>query len=160
MLVVNGNANTLPAIINEMPFLTWIHSTYAGVDHVLCPEIVDNPDIILTNAKGVFSSSLAEYAMLSCLHFAKDLPRMIQSKSEKKWDKFKVTELRGTTMGIIGYGDIGRACARLAKSFNMKTIGLRRNPDLSEHDRLVDEVSFYPVNIAIRSDLLLFIDCG
>lgn len=38
-----------------MPLLRWVHSSSAGVEHLLCPEIVDNPNITLTNAKGVFS---------------------------------------------------------------------------------------------------------
>ena len=140
ILVASGNAKSLAPIVKEMPFLCWIHSTFAGVDHIVCPEIVDNDDIILTNARGVFSSSLAEYVIQACMYFAKDIPRLIRQQQQKNWDKFMVTELKGRTMGIIGYGDIGRACARLAKPFGMKVIGLRRNPSLSEHDRLVDEV--------------------
>ena len=47
-----------------MPNLVWIHSLTAGLDHILpCPEISNNEDITLTNAKGVFSSTLAEYTM-------------------------------------------------------------------------------------------------
>ncbi len=50
--------------MKEMPNLVWVHSLFAGLDHILpCPEITDNEDITLTNAKGVFSSTLAEYAM-------------------------------------------------------------------------------------------------
>jgi phosphoglycerate dehydrogenase-like enzyme len=138
---MSGDAAILAPIINEMPFLCWIHSIFAGVEHILCPEIVNNPEIVLTNAKGVYSWSLSEYVIQVCLHFAKDIPRMMKSKEEKVWDKFFVKEIKGATMGIIGYGDIGRACARVAKAFNMKVIGLRRNPDLSEHDRLIDQVS-------------------
>lgn len=85
-----------------MPFLVWIHSITAGVDHMLCPEIVSNPDLILTNAKGVFSSSLAEYVMAACAHFAKDVPRLMRQQRERNWNKFCVKELRGATMGIIG----------------------------------------------------------
>ncbi len=133
-----------------MPFLTWIHSITAGVDHLLCPEIVDSEEITLTNAKGVFSSSLAEYVMLSCLHFAKDVPRWIDNKSHKKWDKFTVTEVRGQTMGIVGYGNIGQACARLAKAFGMKVIGLRKNPSYSSNDKCIDEVR----------NILSIIDCN
>lgn len=139
ILNVSGNAKTLPAIINEMPFLTWIHSITAGVDHMLCPEIVDNEEITLTNAKGIFSSSLAEYVMLSCLHFAKDVPRWMNNKTEKKWEKYTVTEIRNQTMGIVGYGNIGQACARLAKAFGMKVIGLRKNPSYSVNDKNIDE---------------------
>lgn len=104
LLNVTGNADILTDIIKEMPFLEWIHSITAGVDHILCPAITDNDEIILTNAKGVFSNSLAEYVMTACSYFAKDIPRMMRQKDEKKWDKYPVSELRNKTMGIIGYG--------------------------------------------------------
>jgi phosphoglycerate dehydrogenase-like enzyme len=51
-----------------------------------------------------------------------------------------MSELRGTTMGIVGYGDIGRSCARLAKCFGMRVLALRRRPELSASDEFVDEV--------------------
>ena len=129
-----------------MPFLTWIHSITAGVDHLLCPEITDNEEITLTNAKGIFSSSLAEYVMLSCLHFAKQVPRWIANKQQKHWEKFTVTEVRGKTLGIIGYGNIGQACARLAKAFGMRVISLRRNVQYNSTDHIVDEVNHHSVN--------------
>lgn len=125
-----------------MPFLTWIHSITAGIDHILCPEIINNSEITLTNAKGVFSHSLAEYVIQSCMHFAKDIPRLMNQKKEKKWEKFFVSEIRGKTMGIVGYGSIGRACAKLAKAFDMNVIGLRRNPDHGLNEKYLDEVSF------------------
>ncbi len=102
LLNVSGNSKILSEIINEMPFLVWIHSITAGVDHIMCPEIKDNDELILTNAKGVFSSSLAEYVMGACSYFYKDFPRLMRQKDEKLWDQFPVTELRGKTMGIIG----------------------------------------------------------
>jgi phosphoglycerate dehydrogenase-like enzyme len=145
ILNVTGNAQTLPDIINSMPFLTWIHSITAGVDHLLCPEITENEEITLTNAKGIFSSSLAEYVMLACLHFSKQVPRWMNNQREKKWEKFTVSELRGQTMGIVGYGNIGQACARLAKAFGMHIIALRRNPEFNSTDHIVDEVSFQNV---------------
>lgn len=140
LLNISGNAKTLAPIVNEMPFLTWIHSITAGVDHLLCPEIVDNEDITLTNAKGVFSHSLAEYVMFACSYFAKDLPRLRRAQESATWDKFQVSDLRGRTMGIVGYGNIGQACAKLAKAYGMKVLGLRRNPDIGTNDRNVDQL--------------------
>jgi phosphoglycerate dehydrogenase-like enzyme len=102
LLNVTGNAQRLSDIIDDCPFLVWIHSITAGVDHLLCTEIVENPDIYLTNAKGVFSSSLAEFVLFSCSYFAKDLPRLMRQKSEKNFEQFPVKELRGATMGIVG----------------------------------------------------------
>jgi phosphoglycerate dehydrogenase-like enzyme len=129
-----------------MPFLVWIHSITAGVDHLLCPEIVENEDIILTNAKGIFSSTLAEYVMQSCMFFAKSIPKLLQQKQEKVWNQFPITELRGKTMGIVGYGNIGQACARLAKAFGMKIIALRRNPEESSEDQYIDQVWSIPLS--------------
>jgi phosphoglycerate dehydrogenase-like enzyme len=105
-LNITGNATILSEIIKEMPFLEWIHSITAGVDHIMCPAISENDEIVLTNAKGVFSCSLAEYVMTACSYFAKNIPRMLTQQKEKKWEKFCVTELKEKTMGIVGYGEI------------------------------------------------------
>lgn len=145
LLNITGNSKVLGEIICQMPFLVWVHSLSAGVDHMMCPELENNEDITLTNAKGVFSSSLGEYVMGACSYFAKNIPRLNNQKKEHKWEKFCVKELKGQTMGIVGYGSIGHACARLAKAYGMNVIGLRKNPSLSDNDRSVDKVrySFY-----------------
>jgi phosphoglycerate dehydrogenase-like enzyme len=49
-------------------------------------------------------------------------------------------ELRGKTMGVVGYGDIGRSCAKLATVYGMRVVGLRRRPFLSKTDPLLDIV--------------------
>jgi phosphoglycerate dehydrogenase-like enzyme len=140
ILNVSGNAKVLGEIIDQMPFLQWIHSITAGIDHILCPQIVDNDEIILTNARGIFSNYLAEYVIGAIMHFAKGIPRMLAQQRENKWEKFPVTEIKGKTMGIIGYGSIGQSCARLAKAFGMRVVALRKNPTHSRNDPLVDEV--------------------
>eukprot|EP01041_Mallomonas_annulata_P016582 gene16582-34541_t len=94
----------------------------------------------MTNAKGIFSSSLAEYVMGVCTYFSKDFPRLMRQKNEHKWEKYCVTELRGQTMGILGYGDIGKACAILAKAYGMRVIAMRRRPEMSAEDPLIDEI--------------------
>lgn len=69
LLNITGSKQILAEIVNEMPFLVWIHSITAGVDHILCPEIVDNNDILLTNAKGAVS--LLVRPRLNHLHHTK-----------------------------------------------------------------------------------------
>ncbi|KAJ1423921.1 D-isomer specific 2-hydroxyacid dehydrogenase [Ochromonadaceae sp. CCMP2298] len=140
LLNVTGSAQRLSDIIDDLPFLVWVHSITAGVDHLLCDEIVHNPDVKLTNAKGVFSSSLAEFVLFSCSYFAKDLPRLHRQQRTHTWEQFPVKELRGATMGIVGYGSIGQACARLAKVYGMRILALRRNPDNSRSDCNIDHV--------------------
>ncbi len=128
----------IPLVLENYPTIEWIHVRSAGIDFIVSDElssiITNNKNIKVTNAKGQFSSSLAEYTMMACSYFAKDLPRLMKQKSNKEWSKFDVEELRGKTLGIVGYGDIGRACAKLAHVYGMKIIALRRNPKLSSND--------------------------
>ncbi|GBF97360.1 D-isomer specific 2-hydroxyacid dehydrogenase [Raphidocelis subcapitata] len=114
--------------------LRWLHSASAGLEHLLFPELVEGP-VVLTNAKGVYSHSLAEYALTCCSWFAKDFPRLIAAKDAKNWDPYDVEELRGKTLGVVGYGDIGQATAKLARAFRMRVIALRRRAELSEAEK-------------------------
>lgn len=149
---ISGDAKTLAPIIRAMPNLVWVHSTSAAVDHILCPEIVENNDIVFTNSRGVFSSSLAEYVIGSCLYFAKGFRRLDMQKEQHNWERFPMAELRGKTMGIVGYGNIGSHCAALAKCFGMRVLALRRQPELCDDDENVDE-AFYPDDIGKRNAL-------
>jgi len=131
----------LAEIIRHVPSIEWVHARSAGVDFMTSEELNECADhVTFTNAKGQFSSTLAEYAMMACAHFAKDVPRLMRQKEHCEWGKFNVRELRGATLGIIGYGDIGRECARLAKAYGMHVIGLRRNPKKSEGDEFCDHI--------------------
>lgn len=130
----------LEPVVSQAPKLVWIHSLSAGIDHMLYPGLVENPNIVVSTAKGIYNSSLAEYVMAMILYFAKNVARLNQQKAEKKWERFYKTEIKGKTMGIVGYGDIGVACATLAKGAGMRVVALRRNPDLSSHDPLIDKV--------------------
>jgi len=129
----------LAKLINQIPSIEWIHSRSAGIDYVTSPTL-SNSKAIMTNAKGSFSSTLAEYTMMAIAYYAKDLPRLLQQKQDKNWSKYSVQEIRGSSLGIIGYGDIGRASATLAKAYGMKVVALRRNPALSNNDPCVDLV--------------------
>ncbi|KAL9178244.1 hypothetical protein ACHAXT_001788 [Thalassiosira profunda] len=132
----------LPLILHKFPSIEWIHVRSAGIDFLESEELpgVTKKGLVMTNAKGQFSSSLAEYAMMACSYFAKDIPRLLAQKGAKVWHDFDIEELRGKTMGIVGYGDIGRATAKLASTYGMKVVALRRNPSKSEHDPICDEV--------------------
>ena len=135
-----GAAAQLGPIVQNMPFLDWIHCFFAGIDHIVCPELLDQSEVIATNARGIFSSSLAEYTMMAIAYFNKDLPRLLKNKNEKAYERFTIGEMRGKTVGIIGYGDIGRSVAVLAKAYGMRVVGMRKHPDLSSKDPLLDRV--------------------
>ena len=134
-----GNREELKRVLAGAPGLEWIHGRYAGLDAILSPELIESP-VPLTNGRGSFSQSLGEFVMCGALYFAKDLPRMLRSKAERRWDVFDVLELSTQTMGIVGHGDIGRAIARRAKAFGMKVLALRRDITPRAGDEDVDRV--------------------
>mmetsp|Transcript_4304 Transcript_4304/g.7910 ORF Transcript_4304/g.7910 Transcript_4304/m.7910 type:complete len:420 (+) Transcript_4304:133-1392(+) len=131
----------LPMVLAAFPTIEWVHVRSAGIDFVVSDEFAEFRDKVeVTNAKGQFSSSLAEYVMMACSYFAKNLPRLMQQQRKKQWSPYDIEELRGKTMGIVGYGDIGKSCAKLATIYGMRVVALRRRPYLSKDDPLCDVV--------------------
>jgi phosphoglycerate dehydrogenase-like enzyme len=134
--------DTLAGLIEKFgpTSLKWIHARSAGLDAFMSDAFRSVPSmgVFTSNAKGSFSSTLAEYTMLAIGFFAKDLPRLLRNKQACNWEKYDVLEIRGARLGIVGYGDIGRAAAKLACAYGMKVTALRRNPDLSRDDRYID----------------------
>lgn len=130
--------DVLAPIVAAMPMLTWIHTLYAGVDMLMFPQVVDNPHIILTNAKGVYNSTLAEYVMGAVSYFTKNIQRLNEQKTRQVWDRFPLREIKGLKLGIVGYGDIGKACARLANAYGMDVVGLKRTISTKDGSPVVD----------------------
>jgi phosphoglycerate dehydrogenase-like enzyme len=120
------------------PRVRWVHSRSAGLDDVLFPELIESP-APLTNGSGVFSQSLGEFFLGAALFFAKGFRRMVRSQEAGIWDPFDIVEVSGQTVGIVGYGDIGRACAARAKAVNMRVLAVKRHgPLLYNMDPLVE----------------------
>ena len=117
----------------------WIHSRSAGLEQTLFPELIES-EVIVTNGSGVFSPSLGEFALAAILYFAKDFRRMIRNQMAGVWEPFDVTMVSGQTLGIVGYGSIGRAVAARARALEMNVLGLRRVPQAPTEDSLIDQV--------------------
>jgi phosphoglycerate dehydrogenase-like enzyme len=145
-----GGRQRLEPLLAKAPRVRWVHSCSAGVENVLFPALVEGP-IVLTNSRGAYSRSLAEWTIAAVLFFAKDLRRLLRSQGEGRWDPFDPEEVAGRTLGIVGYGDIGRAVARYARALGMRVLALRRRP---ERDDLADEVVGYAglLDLMRRSD--------
>lgn len=121
------------------PNLRWVHSFAVGLDRSLFPELVDSP-VILTNGVGVFSAALGEFAVAAILYFAKDFRRMIRNQIAGVWEQFDVLPVSGQTVGIVGYGDIGRAVAARVRPLGMSVLAVKRHAPPSSHRAdLVDE---------------------
>ncbi len=117
----------------------WIQSLAAGVENLLIPELIES-SVTVTNARGVFKRSLADFAIFGILFHYKRGRRLIENQRAHRWDDFRVEWLPGKIMGVVGYGEIGRECARLAQGLGMKIYAIRRNPQNSAGDPIVDRI--------------------
>jgi phosphoglycerate dehydrogenase-like enzyme len=106
---------------------------------VLVPELVAHP-AVLTNGRGAFSAALAEFVLAALLFFAKDLRRLVAQQAAGAWTAFDMERLEGRTVGIVGYGDIGRAVAARLRPLGVDVLALRRRPDRSREDPLAAEI--------------------
>ena len=120
--------------------LRWVHSRSVGLERTLFPELVVS-DVILTNGSGVFSPSLGEFVLAGILYFAKDFRRMVRNQMAGLWEQFDVTLISGQTVGIVGYGDIGRAIAARVRAMGMNVLAVKRHvPAEDRPDRLVEQI--------------------
>lgn len=120
---------SLPLLRNVFrlcPNLRWVHSRSVGLERTLFPELSDSP-VQLTNGSGVFSASLGEFVLGAILYFAKDFRRMIRNQSASVWEAFDVLSVSGQTVGIVGYGDIGRAIAARVRPLGMTVLAMKRH---------------------------------
>jgi phosphoglycerate dehydrogenase-like enzyme len=124
-------AELVREFLAHAPRLRWMHTMSAGVDRFLIPEIVGRPDFTLTNNSGPYDTPIAEFVLASMLAAAKRLPDLLRAQAAARWDReARLVELRDATVVIVGTGSIGGEVARLAASFGMRVIGVRRRPGL------------------------------
>ena len=117
--------------IAQAPNLQWVQTHYAGVD-TLKNSALWQTDIRITTASGVHAANMAQYAMTQILIWAHRVPNWFSYKQSKgwaknRWETFVPQELNGKTLGILGYGSIGRELARLAKPFGLKILVTKRD---------------------------------
>ncbi len=121
------------------PNLRWVHSRSVGLERTLFPELIESA-VPLTNGVGVFSASLGEFALGAILYFAKDFRRMIRNQMAGVWEAFDVSWASGHMVGIVGYGDIGRAIAERVRALGMRVLAVRRHAStLHGADPLVEQ---------------------
>lgn len=112
----------------------WVHSTAAGVGHMLFPELVES-SIVVTNARGLHARSMAEHVLGVMLAFTRRLHVSRDMQNARRWTQAELWrgspsfgELEGATLGIVGFGRIGQAVGAAARSFGMHVVAVRRRP--------------------------------
>lgn len=121
----------LPAV-EQAPNLKWVQFHWAGIDHAVNAPIMAKPGVIATTLSGAASSQVAEYIVGMMLALGRRLPELIglQRLAEwprDRWERFSPRELRDSTVGIVGYGSIGRQVARLLQPFGATVLAAKRD---------------------------------
>lgn len=122
------SSDAFDRLLAHAPELRWVHSATSGVERALTPAALAR-DVIVTNARGVFSRPIAEHVLLMILALSRRLPQLLELQRERTWQPLEGRELRDLTIGIVGYGSLGRAVASLAGAFGSRVIAMRRRPE-------------------------------
>ncbi len=129
-----------PPMLAKAAKLRWVQSATVSLEHYIFPALVEHP-CVLTNMRGLFSDVIADQVMGYVICFARNLHLYVRNQLSAKWapqggESERVSFAAGPgvvnsidrahlhlgdlTMGIVGFGEIGREIARRASAFNMK----------------------------------------
>lgn len=120
------------AAVAKADRLRWIHAPSAGIGAYLTPAFRARA-VTLTNSRGVHAVPIAEHVIGMLTALARRLKQAVVEQTTTGMDRERwgvgaeiPEELNGKTLGIFGYGAIGREVARRARAFGMRVIALRR----------------------------------
>lgn len=118
----------------KAPNLKWVQFNSAGIDPFLDDPVVSNKEIAATTMSGVITHQIAEYVLMAMLALGQKLPELLRyqqaqkwPEGDEKWQKLLPVELRHSTVGILGYGSIGRQVARLLQPFGATVLATKKN---------------------------------
>lgn len=133
MMVTDFRTEALAAAWPAADQLEWIHATSAGVDALMFPELIEGV-VKVTNARGIFDRTIAEYVLCTILMFAKDFPYSIRLQLEHQWEHRDTERVEGQQVLVVGAGSIGRQIARLVKAVGLIPHGIARRPRADDPD--------------------------
>lgn len=117
---------------DQVPNLRWLQFHYSGIDFALDAPLLRKPGLQVTTLSGAAVPQIAEYVLMMMLALGHRLPDIFinQTRAEwpsDRWERFMPKELRGSTIGIVGYGSIGREIARLLLPFGVTILASKRD---------------------------------
>lgn len=124
-----GSGDAFKRVLDAAPKVRWVHTSSAGVDELLGPHVLER-DFLFTCGKGEsVANLLAEHALALLLSLTRGVVKAARMDSWQP-DAFRggLLEVRGLTMGIVGFGAVGRALAARAIAFDMRVLGIKRHP--------------------------------
>ncbi len=108
--------------------LRWIQAPSAGVEFVARIPALAKRDVILTNTRGAHATSVGEHVFALLLALTRHIPTCLDWQRRKYWGKSEgyrmLHEIAGSTMGIVGFGKIGRGVAQRARAFELDLVAV------------------------------------
>lgn len=105
--------------------LRWFQIMGAGVERIAAgPRLPES--VKITNLKGVFGASMAEYALAYMLAHTQQIRTVVRNQDQHSWVYYDPGRLQGKTVGVAGLGSIGREVVQRCNALGMRVIGLRR----------------------------------
>jgi phosphoglycerate dehydrogenase-like enzyme len=125
----NESAAELARALDLGPRVRFVQGTSAGMGaHVrraqLAPAVLER--VAFASAAGVHAGMLAEFAFYGLLALRKDAARLARMRAARAWEHYAMGELDGSTVAIVGMGQIGMAFAARARAFGMHVIAVTR----------------------------------
>lgn len=131
-VVYTGRAAFDPA---DAPCLRWVQLNTAAVNHIMSQPIARS-GIPIANVRGAFSVAVAELTIGILLTLMRRLYMTHSLQRAGQWPQdpsaLRGDNCHGKTIGIIGYGSIGRQVARIAQAMGMKVLACKRRPEIKE----------------------------
>jgi phosphoglycerate dehydrogenase-like enzyme len=118
--------------LEQVPALRWVQFHFAGIDRYTDEPVLQKDGLLITTLSGAATPQVAEHVLAMMLALSRKLPALLASQKKSEWPKdrferFSPFELNGKTVGIIGYGSIGRQIARLLQPFGVTILATKRN---------------------------------
>lgn len=112
-------------VLASMPQLKLIHSIAAGLDNIFAdPHLPDVPVCRIVDAG--HAQGMAEYAIWSTLMFHREMDRHLQNAQQRRWERPEQIAAADYTVGILGFGAIGRTVGRSLKAMSYTVRGWTR----------------------------------
>ncbi len=129
------------AILNTLiPHVRWIQATSAGIGQLLIRTRLIAGPITFTTARGIHAKPLADFAAMAILWFAKDGFRMIREQAARRWTRYCGRDVSGATVGIVGFGSIGREVAKVCRAMGMRVVATSRTLRAGASDSDADQI--------------------
>jgi phosphoglycerate dehydrogenase-like enzyme len=123
-----------PEILEAGRGLAWVHSGAAGVGSSL-HDAMKSSDVVFTNSAGIHAPPMAETVLGMILFFARGIDYAVANQRKGRWstDPFYDAsvppfELAAATVGIVGFGGIGREVARRVAALGARVVAVKRTP--------------------------------